>query len=125
MKANELRIGNYVHVDGKLTVVESIDNEGINSDIDYGEYGGINYVGRFPDSLWTNHDKVTGIPLAEEWLVKFGLEDFDNISILFIVKRGDIWQLEDFENTCIVKLEFVHQLQNLYFALTGEELVVR
>lgn len=67
------------------------------------------------------------IPLTEEWLLKFGFEKFTtkdvyptfannifnwNNGILYLIGYG-------FMNHC----KYVHQLQNLYFALTGEELI--
>lgn len=61
--------------------------------------------------------------LTEEWLLKFGIEtDFLQWSIQkhvdgYLIYRG---------HGCIhVVIKYVHQLQNLYFALTGKELEVR
>lgn len=79
------------------------------------------------------------IPLTEEWLVKFGFEftdEFDfNLNGLSVdggvchfsydMFRG--WY--DIDNCDFVELPIiiqnVHQLQNLYFALTGEELELK
>jgi len=72
------------------------------------------------------------IPLTEEWLLKLGfikspLNDTDfeteylyqlnNPMIILNEERGFF-----FVDACNKQLEYVHQLQNLYFALTGEEL---
>jgi hypothetical protein len=54
MKANELRIGNYVY--DTLGKVNKIDLEAIT------------YVVKEP------HNQVKPIPLTEEWLLKFGFE---------------------------------------------------
>lgn len=70
------------------------------------------------------------IPLTEEWLVKFGLEDGNghyfkriNHAHYFIVAHDrNGWFLCDIDLTVIIK--HVHQLQNLYFALTGDELTL-
>lgn len=77
------------------------------------------------------------IPLAEQWLLKFGFETADaemdfmefeknNVSIC---NRGGLNGMKDnpfyyeIGDTFIEKeIKFVHQLQNLYFALTGKEL---
>ncbi len=70
------------------------------------------------------------IPLTEEWLLKFGftdeedyleLEIHESLSIIYVgylalMLDGVIIQIND------VNSDKVHQLQNLYFALTGEEL---
>lgn len=74
------------------------------------------------------------IPLTEQWLIDFGFEKFgDNSSFYlgcyekgFIFDRYDstqarIWWRGRYMGIC-QRLEYVHQLQNLYFALTGEEL---
>ena len=88
------------------------------------------------------------IPLTPEWLERFGFvkpeEDWDYITNTRVINprplepelKGDlcfiIWgdmTIEayilydgDPDGTLIAKPEYVHQLQNLYFALTGEEL---
>jgi hypothetical protein len=96
-------------------------------------------LGYFEDSVgffrtFTGGDPPTKIPIAEEWLEKFGLvvkrtysENKDGL-----VCRGDDKFDFDSNQTCLVfkvglkyKIEYVHQLQNLYFALTGEELTIK
>jgi hypothetical protein len=78
------------------------------------------------------------IPLTEEWLMKFG---FENISdgnynqwqkdtpgkpTIELIRR---YSREHFEVYSYKQLGidtlYVHQLQNLYFSLTGEELTVK
>ena len=44
------------------------------------------------------------IPITEELLIKFGFNEY--------------------VNTNIYPIKYVHQLQNLYFALIGEELII-
>jgi hypothetical protein len=81
-----------------------------------------------------------GIPLTEKWLLEFGFAqdvwEINGRSIktdlffkghLGLAKVGGNnpdWQIF-FDKTVklIVFIQYVHQLQNLYFALTGEELV--
>jgi hypothetical protein len=73
------------------------------------------------------------IPLTEEWLLKFGLEKIGiwtfslnlvgNLDLIYYLgEKG--WSIglksySDFSN-----LKYVHQLQNLYFSLTGKELTI-
>jgi hypothetical protein len=83
---------------------------------------------------------IFGIPLTEDWLIKAGFEkDWENDEEQYYSKDG-FDQLADYGGQSIVlrkegspyfncgyynneiHFEFVHQLQNLYFALTGEEL---
>lgn len=71
-----------------------------------------------------------GITLTEEWLVKFGFEyngmgyhspdskiyyNSDHKKLYFVVPS----------NYNLSNIQYVHQLQNLYFALTGEELELK
>ena len=74
---------------------------------------------------------IEPIPLTEEWLLKFGFEKmtkgycFHNGSFGLFFDNG-ILQLE----TPVTSIElnhikFVHQYQNLYFALTCEELTIK
>jgi hypothetical protein len=81
------------------------------------------------------------IPLTEEWLLKFGFKKerhFDLIVYAIHPTDGILRSLlaiayhEDGEHFCNIndkwipnKIKHVHQLQNLYFALTGEELIIK
>lgn len=80
------------------------------------------------------------IPLTEEWLVKFGFErteDEIHGEITWDYQRDidshECWaewnergQLEGVIVDCVNRLiKYVHELQNLYFALTGEELELK
>lgn len=109
IQAKELRVGNYVMRNGKtVTVWELCIDE---------DRGRINYIS---ESLYDP------IPLTPELLVKAGVKEvapnvwsidslimqFKDEVLLAIIDRG-------------VKLPYLHQLQNLYFALTGEELNVK
>src|SRR5574343_622860 len=71
------------------------------------------------------------IVLTDEWLIRFGFEkkgkryskDWfylwdDNSNIVFALA-----EMEEKTGTYLV-VKYVHQLQNLYFALTGEELTL-
>jgi hypothetical protein len=72
------------------------------------------------------------IPLTEEWLLRFGFEKNDNNQFILMEGSVDIVFNKDLNGwTCdginfsINMTEHVHQLQNLYFALTGEELKLK
>lgn len=83
---------------------------------------------------------IEPIPLTEEWLLKMGFEkEIDDSSFI----RKVYYYINDFEvefhgNKLVFRVEnkhvtnyfahhtkYVHQLQNLYFALTGEELELK
>ena len=104
MKAQELRIGNYL----KKDVVVKIDARSI-------------------FDIWEETKEYQPIPLTEEWLLRFGFvsnpyqDRYENQSIHIECNktRGvtELW-IESMPH-----IKYVHQLQNLYFALTGEELI--
>lgn len=106
MKANELRIGNLVYLTDKDKIWEILDGHEIDECDD--------------------NPLVNPIPLTEEWLLKFGFvsnpyEDRyekGSIHIECIKTKGEkyLW----IENMPHIK--YVHQIQNLHFALEGEEL---
>jgi hypothetical protein len=123
IKANELRIGNWVEIDYCYRQVTSISEEGIN-------------IAIYDDCvIW--EDKIRGIPLTPDIFEKAGFEDIlgdriwskDGIELFhgsrFIEERDGYWACaywQPTESETETKLQYIHQLQNLYFALTGEEL---
>ena len=98
--AKELRIGNLVNTKNGIKKVTEI---------------GIDY-----DCFFTQ-DHINPIPLTEEWLLKFG---YIKIGNNYLIQGHSIWICNDLfmcdKNGMILK--HVHQLQNLYFALTNKEL---
>ena len=125
MKAKELRIGNFVNYIEKIYVGQK---DKVVKIIAITE----NYL---KDD--TNKNTIIGeveaykpIPLTEEWFLKFGfvkdkdglfkLFEYSEVPILFS-KDLDCWTCDGI-NFSVNNLNHVHQLQNLYFALTGEEL---
>lgn len=109
MKASELRIGNLVN------------------------YG--NAVKQLDAELFLQLLKYTTpfepITLTEEWLLKFGFER----KPWGLIKGGLLFR-DNIKNPCSeltlevgngfrVTVQYLHQLQNLYFALTGEELTFK
>jgi hypothetical protein len=135
MKNNELRIGNLVLAltgETKYTevVVNTIFGYGINS-----YYNEAEYV----------YDEIKPIQLTEEWFLKFGffVDNFDYvipISECELVTLGLIPQDEECSaySVCVTQtdpdgddqtaflsdISYVHQLQNLYYALTNQELTI-
>lgn len=72
------------------------------------------------------------IPLTEEWLLKFGLRRDQEVWTLietawgiFIERDENDWSITVNKEYQIASIKFVHQLQNLYFALTGNELELK
>jgi hypothetical protein len=126
MKANEYRIGNLVNYRSSTNglfkgEIELIKKKGCGMrllDDNFKKYSPLKFI--------------EGIPLTEEWLLKFGFVKESNtkdiytkyglqfriwesgMSISFIDSRKDNRQIFT-----------VHQLQNLYFAITREELTIK
>ena len=113
LEANELRIGNIFHW------------------VDHWTHIDIN-------KLWswdaTYKSAATGEPLTEEWLVKFGFKYsnqhggwyiplVDSKKLVIDLDTNKAYLSNVYLNKLRV-LEYVHQLQNLYFALTDSELSV-
>lgn len=122
MGANELRIRNlFKDREGRICRVESIHEDFEECDILSVE-GAITAL------------PVEPIPLTDEWLVKFGFEKESDF--IFSIDRFIVFKnlynnvlglnTSDFYTSTGIgfqkHLEHVHTLQNLYFALTGEEL---
>ena len=124
MKANELRIGNILE-DG---IVESIIYQQKETYL-------ITLKG-LPD---LNLLDMTPVELTEEGLVRLGFEKDDFYNNWTIKVGSYYYHSIQFQNgtwvysndksnaSCyiIAELKYVHQLQNLYFALTGEELIMK
>lgn len=118
MNAKELRIGNIT----KQGVVVEINRSDKDS---FRVWDVVNLKSSY-------NNNVEPIPLTEEWLIKFGFskespdnEDDFNYWELKDVEFTD-YEDGDFEiNQTGFVFKYVHQLQNLYFALTGEELELK
>ena len=124
MKAQELRVGNILLYGNKRVIVSGIELD-VNS---------FNYVISCSDRTAYNLYQLKPIPLTEQWLIKLGFEKhfngyfcerdylllkqhkLENKWFAWINKVGDI--------DC-TRINSVHQLQNLYFALTGQELELK
>ena len=124
MKANELRIGNYIEFDSSVRTLVIEDEQGFIEVRSIGE-SGVNEWSDYGASGCVSNPKP--IPLTEEWLIKFGFEKLECWDDMYYFKIGDFqvyeynvsgYEYDDFN------IKHVHQLQNLYFALTGEELKI-
>lgn len=127
MEAKELRIGNWVRYDGWHPDLVAKNRPIIPYDtqIEYIELD--DYEGEDVYVIGSTHirafiDSYSLIPLTEEWLIKFGFERWNDVYNFYHKLNG-----VEIENGNIYvghgnEIKYVHQLQNLYFALTGEEL---
>lgn len=145
MEAKELRIGNWVRYDGWHPDLVAKNRPIIPYDtqIEYIELD--DYEGEDVYVIGSTHirafiDSYSLIPLTEEWLIKFSFKKENNTiySISDKLSSSEVgkWYFFKNENNSFTphikrenkfswigkEIKYVHQLQNLYFALTGEEL---
>jgi len=125
MKSTEFRIGNLVLNDRCLNTIENLLSDGV-----------CTLKTKQGNFIHARYELIEPVPLTEELLMKFGFKKFDHepnseeekcteycIGKLSIVDWGRGFIMSNsFSFELRVKLEYVHQLQNLYFALTGVEL---
>lgn len=114
MQANECRFGNLIKYGGSITQLDTKE---------------MVHFFRFPEAY-------EPIPLTEEWLLKLGFEkseinsQFNKDLLTIQIPLSDIWHPKGrvYFNSWAINNEcplYIHQLQNLYFALTGEELTIK
>lgn len=118
--AKELRIGNYIQLRNKFVMAGGIPN--IHKLLIPGEQYAVEV------------EEFVPIPLTEDLLLKCGFKKINHISgySFFSMERKksgvniDIYEAYSTigGNTSVPHIQFLHQLQNLYFALTGKELEV-
>jgi hypothetical protein len=132
MEANELRVGNWVNSELRGEVytilVNGICSYGINETIN--EFEGV-----FKKPM-CDEGSIEPIPLNEEWLKRFGFEGhpYNSDWMCVDVNGGELQLTKAGLSVCYlahgqpfnigVSCKHVHQLQNLYHALTGKELIL-
>jgi len=70
---------------------------------------------------------VSPIYLTKEWLLRFGFKA-SNSGEVYMLNGFHVFTCDNNEWKSFFRLspyKYVHQLQNLYFALTGEELTIK
>lgn len=107
---NELRMGNlvgYKFGEDEIYAIRSFDEEHVSlkDNISF------DYIG---------YDEIERIKLNHNWLIKLiGFFD-DNYRFEIKGTRTTVF----FDNKYLTSLDYVHELQNLFFCLTGSELTV-
>jgi hypothetical protein len=154
IQARELRIGNYLfdslEDSGVIQITEikqMTPNKIGNMSISYYGVNGGYCTTSLEENITDNEIEdyvIQPIPLTEEWLLKFGfikntypnlhwfkcLDNGDKLSITEHKQYGSNKHLSFYFNcggysSIDLQLINVHQLQNLYFALTNEELTFK
>ncbi len=127
MNANELRIGNYVSTPTQeFFRIDEIEYLSVKN----GKFGQVIDIFKHP-LTWYIKD-LTPIPLTEKLLVDYlGYEPsaftglyYDKEGIIDIKVSWDNKFTVYYKNCEVREVEFLHDLQNLAFALTKEELKI-
>jgi hypothetical protein len=123
MDLREIRIGNYFEINTEGQPCPDRLENGIHqwdNWYDYYEFG-------------FNENIFRPIPLTEEWLERFGFDRnelkgrrcytilYDDRCAFFLYEANGFFYVEQ-SGVSSNSFKHVHSLQNLYFALTGEEL---
>jgi len=112
IKANELRIGNFVSFFNRTHKINGSDINALQNGACYDEYP---------------------IAITEEWLLYLGFKKNETLTALNQWILNDIavqqWENGPWFYCYVAQKEMpelnVHRLQNLYFALTGEEIKIK
>ena len=132
IELHELRIGNLLDYKGELVTVTmlscDIDDE-YEDQICFVKLGtSSNETGGWNRSLVND---LKRIPLTPEWLERCGFKEGTNYLFSKHLKLGihtDYTYIGTITSTSaayVAPAQYVHQLQHLYFALTGEELTIK
>lgn len=118
IKPNELRIRNYVFYDNILnTQIAAIHT-------DY-----VIITDWINGGIKTSYHLISPIDITPEWLERLGSTyNMDHSAYIFSHFRvgyetGGNWSIV-FTDYVICKIKYIHQLQNLHFAMTGKELLL-
>lgn len=126
IKANEIRLGNWVKV--------TFDDADINF------FAKIDAIKKSKVMVrhWHPIDKIVPIPLTIDIMAKAGFKKYEEKQNDAIGDSIEIWEQSGFEvffdiYGCLIikdyhfninRPQYLHQLQNLYHALSGEELTI-
>ena len=120
INAKELRIGNLV----EYKITDKLDERKEWWEVSEIDADDIHWLSK----VMPEDEDFRAIPITEEWLFKLG---FINDKVLEFYRNDftDSTIIIDYNFICLlgyshVKLNYVHELQNLYFALTQRELTV-
>ncbi len=108
IKASELRIGNWIKKDNKEYQAHAL-------------------------TIFCCGNDHHPILLTQEWIIKFGFVNTKGAHPSWIekqVKEGWVFSMQYLIVTSRAfygktEIKYVHQLQNLYYSLTGEELIIK
>ena len=126
MRAKELRIGNYVNVFWWSGITGTYEKTLLKISLVCESHI------RCQEDQASNFDEIEGVSLNEEWLLNFGFVKQTETAFTLTLKQFDIsitnsvCAIETDEDVISLNhIEHVHQLQNIFFSLTGEDLTLK
>jgi len=138
MNANELRIGNLIQI--KLGEIEIAKVEELTLQTENNNQYYILKTNLLSNnSDWVDPiDSFEPIPITKEWLLNFGFERVRDTSLYtkqtieidgtfedYMEYNLEFKQVNLSYEMCSIPLQYVHELQNIYFALSKKELTIK
>lgn len=124
MRPKDIRLGNYIQWDDDSKEIIQVES------IERGEEETKNMY--FVNGGWI--EDFLPVPISEDWLIKFGFtkDKTDNYfyghptykTFYPIYKRGESFGFNGL-GLSVKEFKYIHQLQNLYYSLTSEELTIK
>lgn len=123
IKANELRWGNYLEINGEAVEIRHIGSAWLNHHVLSDSYKSA--------SRKTRIIEYSPIRPTEKWMIDLGFElnendpkdgilnSFKKDSVVIEQSHSGLMYLRGRKDLCVLS---IHQLQNLYYALEGKEL---
>lgn len=138
MNKRDLRLGNLVEIltsnkqinlpTGQFGIIEEIREEKVKIRLRNESSDVVHVFNR-------KYDTIRAIKLTHEWMLKLGFEEIDNsrykhwnLEIVFHFDNSGHWSFGDLESDDLpmyIFYEYVHQIQNLYYDLTGDEFKIK
>lgn len=135
MKSQELRIGDLVWACGDMAKILTIEQESCLVEF-------FDYQSERPQQAHIEYNDIEGIEIAAEWLKDFGFEKSGKAKHEWVLTVHEEWIIGvDFGETLTIvsisfdspnefaslrcRIKYFHQLQNMYYALMGSELIIK
>ncbi len=124
MNIKEVRIGNYIQYtkDGSHFLIIEIGQNGFS-------------VSNEDELTWIEYQHFEGINLTNDWIIRFGFEHNKTIDKYYTIGSNIAISIADnkfrfIQGNLICQLvlreiQYVHELQNLYYILTEKELIIK
>lgn len=122
MEAQELRIGNIIQVENDYEYIQGLQSTIAKCCL----------LG-YDKGVWQKYEDIQPIHITKGWLLMFGFtqQSLGFVNLNYYCKNNIVYSLSDGNveldnpNIALTQIKYVHQLQNIYFALTNEELTIK